>query len=110
MHPRTAFIEAVKTARRARANRGDVITVVRKLFARRQARRLPNDTITFEDLLRTVLMFDHPFSAEQSHGAIGAVVNRDEVNKRMRPVLRQAFAAVMVDKFVETSSEPGENV
>ena len=71
----------------------------------RQARRLADDLIPLDDEAAAVGLLDHPFAAEQSDGAVGLVLDRDEIDKRVRCSLRQAVAAMMMDEPVKVGRE-----
>lgn len=104
----TLVIHTVKTPVRDGVTSRDVITVVGKLFAGREARRFSDDFVTFDHELVAVGVDHDPFSAQQGDRAIGAIFNGDEIDKRVRLVGRERWSAVMIGKFVESGDKAGE--
>lgn len=101
------FIDSVEAPLRHRIASGHVIAVVGKLFARREPRCFADNLVAFDDELGAIGVSDDPFATEQSHCPIRAIVDRDEVHKRVRLVGRKRWPAMMVGEFVETGDEPG---
>lgn len=102
------FVDAVKTPVRDRVTARDMIAVVRKLLTRGEARGLTDDLVTFDDELAAVGVGDDPFPAQQRHGAVGGIVDRDEVDERVRFVSGERRPAIMIGEFVESGREPGD--
>lgn len=84
---------------------GDVVAVVGELLSGCETRRLAHDLVTFDHQLTSICMCDHPLSAEKSHGAIGAIFDRNEIDKRVRFIRRQRRTAMVVGEFIEASRE-----
>ena len=105
MNQLAEFIHAMEGALHAGVAGGDVIAVVRKMLAGRQARRFADDFFTFDDQPAAVFVENHPFSAQEGDRAVRLVPDRDEVNERMRLPFRQTGSAVMVDQPVQMSRE-----
>lgn len=72
---------------------------------RGESRGFANDFIAFHDQLGSIRVFDHPFSAQQRHRAVGIIANREVVDERMGPVRGQLLATVPVDEFVEFNTQ-----
>ena len=102
------FVDAVEAAVRTRVEAGDVITVVGKLFARREPRRFADDLVALDHEPRAIGMDDDPFSAKERDAAIGCVVDRDEIHERMRFVRGQTRSAMMIAEFIEAGGEAGQ--
>ncbi len=102
------IVHAVKTPAGARVATGDVVAVVGKLFAGGEARGLADDLVAFDYELVAVVVLHDPFAAEEGHGVLGAVVQRHEIDERMRLVRRQRLAPVVIDEFVEAGGKAGE--
>jgi hypothetical protein len=96
------FIAAVKAADHVSIATGDVIAVVTEGFARIEARRFAHNFVTFDDHLFAIDLLDNPFTTKQFDHEIRPIVNRDEVDKRMRHPLRQIRSAAMIHETVET--------
>ena len=105
MNQLAEFIHAVEGAVRAGVAGGDVIAVVGKMLAGRQARPLADDLIPLDDKVAAVGLLDHPFAAEQGDDAVGLVLDRDEIDECVWCSLRQAVAAMMVDEPVKVGRE-----
>ena len=105
MHQPAEIIYAVKTALRAGRFGGDVVTVVGKLFASGQAWGFTDDFVALNHQLTAVGVGDDPFTPEQGHGLLGAVVNGYKINKGVRFVGRQALATVVVNELVEAGGQ-----
>jgi hypothetical protein len=101
------FVDAVERAGGAGGGAGDVVAVVGKLFAGREARGFADDFLAFDDEMGAVEVLDHPFAAEERERVFGAVVNRDEVDEGVRLIGGQTRATVMVDEFVQSGGEAG---
>jgi hypothetical protein len=108
MHMAAEIIDTVKTALGASRPGGHMVAVVGKLLSRGEARGFAHYLVTFDHELAAVFMGDDPFATEQRDGVFGAVVNRDEINKRVRLVRRQALAPVMIHELVEAGGEAGK--
>jgi hypothetical protein len=101
MNPVSILVDPVEAAMRRSVTASDVVAVIGKLFAGREARRLTDNLIAFNNKPRAVGMHHDPFPTEQRNRAIGGILNRDEVNKRVRFVRRQARAAVVIAQLVQ---------
>ena len=64
VYPAAKIVDPMKAALRAGRFGGDVVTVVRKLFAGGQARGFADDFVALDDLLAAVGMRDYPFAPE----------------------------------------------
>ena len=101
-------IHAVETAAHLGIAIRDMVAIVGKLFAGREARRFADDFVAFDDQAAAVAVDHDPFSAEEPDGAVGFVLDRDEINEGVRLVRRQAGAAVVVNQLVELGGEAGQ--
>jgi len=99
------FINAMEAAMGAGVAGGNVVAVVGKMLARRQPGRLADNLFTLDDELGAVGILNHPFAAEQGDDSVGLVLDRDEIDERVRLSFRQAVAAMMVDEPVKVSRE-----
>lgn len=97
------FIDPVKTAKRPCVHPRDVVAVIGKLLARAETRRFTDDFVALNYELTSVPVLQHPFASQQRDHAIRPIADGDEIDERMRFVLRQTFAAVMVHELVEMS-------
>lgn len=99
------FVDAMKTAERARVGGGDMVAVVGKLFAGREARGFAHDFIALDDEVIAIAVLNNPFAAEQRDDAVGSIINRDKINECMRFIRGQGHTAMVIDKFVEAGGE-----
>lgn len=106
MNPLTVFVDAVETAVCDRVAAGHVVTVVRKFFSRRETRSLADDFVAFDHELAAVSVDDDPFASEQSHGAVRAIFDRDEINEGVRFVGGQRRTTVVISELVESGDKP----
>jgi hypothetical protein len=95
------FVDAVKASARLGVHAGHVITVVGELFAGRQVRRFAHDFVAFDDEARAIAVNDDPFPPEQRDGAIRTILNRDEIDERVRFVRRQGNATMVIAEPVK---------
>ena len=103
-----AFCDAVKAPQRGGVFAGDVVTVVGERFTRCQARSFADDFVAFDHHAMAVRMFDHPLATQQRDRLVRAVVDGDEVDKRVGLVRGQTATPMMVDQLVEAGTEPGK--
>lgn len=108
MYPVPELVHAVEAALRRSIEARDVVAVVGKLLPRLEPRLLADDAVALDDESRAVAVLHHPFAAEEGHGAVGAVLDRDEIDERMRLVRRQTRPAVVVTQLVEAGGETGQ--
>ena len=94
------LIDAMKTPTCTRIDARHMVAVIRKLFTWSEPRRFAHDFIAFDHELAAVRVINDPFAPEQRDGAIGAIVNRNEIDERVWFVGRQAHAPVVIDQFV----------
>jgi hypothetical protein len=97
----TVFIDAMKASMCRGVGASHMIAVVRELFTRREPWRFANDFVTFDDEPRAVGMEDDPLPSQQRHTAVRRIVNRDEIDERVRLVRRKAGPAVVIAQLVE---------
>src|SRR5260221_6867211 len=83
-----------------------MITVIRKLLARSKPRKLSNDTVSLHDYLGALAIGNDPFSNPNKNGFGLTVMNRNEINKRKRPVFR-CFQCANINHFVERHLDLG---
>jgi hypothetical protein len=83
-----------------------VITVIRKLLARSKPRKLSNDTVSLHDYLGALAIGNDPFATPNKNGFGRTVMNRDEINKRKRPVCRR-FQGGNINHFVDRHLDVG---
>ena len=91
-----------------RIEAGDVVAVVGKPLAGREARGLADDFVALDDEARAIGVQHDPLAAEQRDSVVRGVVDRDKIDERVRLVRRQARAAVVIAQFVEARGEAGE--
>jgi hypothetical protein len=84
-----------------------MIAVVRKPLSRPQTRIFADDTVPFDDDLFASLVADHPFSAPDCYRLRRLIVERDKVNKRVRPV-RWRFESGHEDNLVDYHPKIGQ--
>ncbi len=101
-------IHAMETAAHLGIAIRDMVAIVGKLLAGCEARCFADDFVALDDQAAAIGMDHDPFAAEQPDGAIRFVFDRDEINKRMRFVGRQAGAAVVINQLVEQCGEAGQ--
>src|SRR5258708_20172826 len=65
-----------------------VITVVRKLLAWTEPRKLADDTISLHDYLGALAIGNNPFATTNKISLGRTIVNRNEIDKRKRPIWR----------------------
>ncbi len=106
MHALAEFVDTVEAAGDPGVVAGNHVAVVGPLFARGQARGFADDLIPLDDLAGAVGVLDHPFPAQQRHGAVGAVANRDVVHEGVGLVGRQGQSAVVMAQAVEAGGQP----
>ena len=102
------FVDAMKTSMRRRVAAGHMVTVIGKLFARRDSWRFADNLVAFDHQPRAVGVQHDPFAAKQGHRAIGGIVDRDEIHERMGLVRWQTRPAVVIAQLVEGSREAGQ--
>lgn len=107
MHAATRFIGTVETALGHDVAPGHVVAVIRKDFARPEHRGFAYDLIALDDLATAVMPGQDPLTPQQGDGVFGGVLNGDKIDKCVRLVGGQAFAAVVINEFIETSGETG---
>ena len=98
----TLFVDPVKTTVRHCIAAGDVVAVVGELFAGRQTRCFSDDLITLDDELTAIRVHNHPLSAEQRHGSVGSIFNRNKINEGVRFIRRKRRPAVVIGEFIKT--------
>jgi len=85
-----------------------VITVIRELLARSKPRKLSDDTISLHDYLTALAIGNDPFAAPNKNGFGRTIMNRDEINKRKRPVCRRFqcrnITTLSIDTWTSASS------
>ena len=104
------FVAAVETPLHDGSAGGDVVAVIGETFAGREHGSFVYDALALDDLAGAVVALDDPFAAKELDGVLGGVVDGDEINKRVRLVGGQAFAAMVVNEFIEAGGESGEFV
>lgn len=102
------FIASVKTADRPGVGPGHVITIVRKLLTWLEAGCFAHDLVAFHHETCAIGMMNDPLATEERDRAVGFVANRDEINKGVRFVLRQALSTIMVVELIQSGGEPGQ--
>ncbi len=107
MHLSPEIVHPVETAVGDRIDCGDMVAVVRKTFTRGERGGFADDTVAFEHHACSITVLHHPLSPEQGDGSIRMVLDGDEVDERVRLVLRQVHAAVLVAQAVEAGREAG---
>ena len=107
MNPVSKFIHAMEAAVDAGIDAGDMVAVVGELFPRRELRGLAHNSFTFDHELGAVGML-HPLASQQSDGAIGGIVDGDEVDKGMGFIRRKTGTAMVVAELVEAGGEAGQ--
>src|SRR2546430_2762609 len=95
-----SFIDSQKCAFGRAVTSDHVITVVRELLARSKPRKLSNDTISLHDYLTALAISNDPFAAPDKNGFGRTIMNRNEINKRKRPVCRR-FQCGNINHFVD---------
>ena len=101
-------IHAVETAAHLGIAIRDMVAVVGKLLAGREARRFADDFVAFDDQAAAVAVDHDPFAAQEPDGAIGFVFDRDEINEGVRVIRWQAGATVVINQLVELCGEAGQ--
>jgi hypothetical protein len=95
------LIDAMKASMRHGITTGYVIAIVRKLLARTEPGRLADNLIAFDHKLAAVSVRNDPLATKESHGAVRSILDRDEVDERVRFICRQRRPSVMVGKFIK---------
>jgi hypothetical protein len=96
------LVDAMKAPMRDGITTGYVIAIVRKLLAGTESGRLANNFISLDHKLAPVSVRNDPLASEQSHRAVRAILDGDEVDERVRFVCRQRWPSMMVGEFVKT--------
>lgn len=81
-----------------------MVAVIREIIPRLQHRRLPDNTITFNDCNFPVAFSDDPFPSLNPYTLGGAIEYSDEVNEGMRFV-RSRIQSGHVDNIVNPSRQ-----
>src|SRR6267154_1015624 len=101
-----SFIDSQKCTFGRAVTSDHVITVIRELLARSKPRKLSDDTITLHDYLTALAIGNDPFAAPNKNGFGRTIMNRDEINKRKRPVCRR-FQCRNINHFVDRHLDVG---
>ena len=83
---------------------GEVITIIGKRFARRDARGLSDDAIALDDLDGAVGGADDPFAPEEADGGLGKIGNRQKVHEGVGGLGRK-IGVTMVDHLIDGDPE-----
>src|SRR5260370_37882308 len=86
--------------------REHVITVVRKLLAWTEPRKLADDTISLHDYLGALAIGNNPFATTNKNSLGRTIVNRNEIDKRKRPIWRR-FQSGNIDHFIDRHIDAG---
>ena len=103
------FINAVKTTMRDRITARHMITVIGKLFAGGEAWGFAHDLVAFDHELAAVGVSDDPLPAEKRNRLIRSVLDRDEIDKRVRLVGRKRWPAVVIGEFIKAGGKTGHS-
>ena len=107
VHGLAGLVAAVEAAVGDGGLASGVVAVVGEDLAGLEARGLADDALALDDEAGAVGVLDDPFAAEEGDDAVGLVGDGDEIDKSVRLVWRQAFTAVVVNKFVQSGGETG---
>src|SRR5260370_16920578 len=83
-----------------------VITVVRKLLAWTEPRKLADDTISLHDYLGALAIGNNPFATTNKNSLGRTIVNRNEIDKRKGPIWR-CFQGGNIGHFVDRHMDVG---
>lgn len=83
-----------------------MIAIVGKLLARPEVRPLPHHSLALdhEDFVCQILA-DHPLAPSDTHPLLGIIPDLDEIDKRVRSVLR-VIKAGHIDHVVNDNAQP----
>src|SRR6188768_3187415 len=90
--------ESMKGAVRPRIAGADMVAVVRKFFSGRQGGGFAHDFVALDHQLRAIRVLDDPLAAEECHGLVGLVADRQEIDESVRLVRRQLETATFIDQ------------